>query len=117
MAKFYAHELVLGQVNLLFAVLAVLGIVWLRRGADAAAGLLFALAVVVKPYAMIFAPWLATRRNRLAFAAMVAGLAMLLVLPATRYGWDGNLHLLSDWWRHGHVDDGAEPRESRQRVA
>jgi Glycosyltransferase family 87 len=98
MAKFYAHELVLGQVNLLFAVLVVLGIVWLRRGADAAAGLLFALAVVVKPYAIIFAPWLATRRNRMAFAAMIAGLAMLLVLPATRYGWDGNLHLLGDWW-------------------
>ena len=98
MAKFYAHELVLGQVNLLFAVLVVLGIVWLRRGADAAAGLLFALAVVVKPYAIIFAPWLATRRNRMAFAAMIAGLVMLLVLPATRYGWDGNLHLLGDWW-------------------
>ena len=98
MAKFYAHELVLGQVNLLFAVLVVLGIVWLRRGADAAAGLLFALAVVVKPYAILFAPWLATRRNRMAFAAMIAGLVMLLVLPATRYGWDGNLHLLGDWW-------------------
>src|SRR5262249_13184688 len=30
MAKFYAHELVLGQVNLLFGVLAVLAIVWLE---------------------------------------------------------------------------------------
>src|SRR4051794_15855462 len=32
MAKFYAHELVLGQVNLLFAVIVTLAIVWLRRG-------------------------------------------------------------------------------------
>ena len=31
MAKFYAHELVLGQVNLLFGVLVALAIVWLRR--------------------------------------------------------------------------------------
>ena len=37
MAKFYAHELVLGQVNLLFGVLVVLAIVWLRSGKDAAA--------------------------------------------------------------------------------
>jgi hypothetical protein len=99
MAKFYAHELVLGQVNLLFGAIVVLAVVWLLRGRDAAAGLLFALAVVVKPYAAIFAPWLATRRNRAAFLAMAAGLAVLLVLPAARYGWNGNLHLLGDWWR------------------
>ena len=56
MAKFYAHELVLGQVNLLFAVLVVLAIVWMRSGRDAAApASLLALAVVVKPYAVIFA--------------------------------------------------------------
>jgi glycosyl transferase family 87 len=98
MAKFYAHELVLGQVNLLFAVLVVLAIVWMRSGKDAAAGLLLALAVVVKPYAMIFAPWLATRRNRTAFLTMAGGLLVLLLLPAARYGWDGNLRLLGDWW-------------------
>jgi hypothetical protein len=99
MAKFYAHELVLGQVNLLFAVLVVLAIVWMRSGLDAAAGLLLALAVVVKPYAAIFAPWLATRRNRTALLAMAGGLLVLLLLPVARYGWDGNLRLLGDWWR------------------
>jgi hypothetical protein len=99
MAKFYAHELVLGQVNMLFGVLAALAIVWLRAGRDAAAGLLLALAVVVKPYAAIFAPWLATRRHRGGFATMVAAVIVLLLLPALRYGWEGNLHLLGDWWR------------------
>ena len=99
MAKFYAHELVLGQVNLLFAVVTVLAVVWMRKGREAGAGALLALAVVVKPYAMIFAPWLASRRRRGALAAMVAGLAILLLLPALRYGWDGNLRLLADWWR------------------
>jgi hypothetical protein len=98
MAKFYAHELILGQVNLLFAVLVVLAIVWMRRGRDAAAGLLLALAVVVKPYAAIFVPWVATRRNRAGFATMAAGLVVLLLLPAARYGWNGNLQLLADWW-------------------
>jgi hypothetical protein len=99
MAKFYAHELVLGQVNLLFAVLVVLAVVWLRAQRDVWAGLLIALAVVVKPYAVIFLPWLATRQRRAAFPAMLAGLGVLLLLPVVRYGWDGNLQLLGDWWR------------------
>ena len=98
MAKFYAHELVLGQVNLLFGVLVVLAIVWMRSGREVPAGLLLALAVVVKPYAVIFAPWLVTRPKRTAFAAMCAGLLALLLLPAARYGWDGNVRLLSEWW-------------------
>jgi hypothetical protein len=98
MAKFYAHELVLGQVNLLFGVLVVLAIVWLRTSRDAAAGLVLAVAVVVKPYAAIFVPWLATRRDRTALAAMSAALLILLLLPAARYGWAGNLRLLGDWW-------------------
>lgn len=99
MAKFYAHELVLGQVNLLFGTLVVLAIVWMRKNRELGAGLLLALAVIVKPYAVIFAPWLATRRQRGAFVAMIAGVAVLLVLPVARYGWDGNLQLLGDWWR------------------
>ena len=99
MAKFYAHELVLGQVNMLFAVLAALVLVWMMRGRDAGAGLLLALAAVVKPYAAIFAPWLLTRRRRTAFVAMMAGLAVLLLLPVVRYGWQGNLTLLQSWWQ------------------
>jgi hypothetical protein len=98
MAKFYAHELVLGQVNLLFGAIAVLALVWMRQGRDAAAGFLFAFAVVVKPYAAIFAPWLATRKNRAAFAAMAGALIVFLLLPAVRYGWQGNLQLLGAWW-------------------
>ena len=99
MAKFYAHELVLGQVNLVFGVLAALAVVLMRQGREAGAGLLLALAVIVKPYAVIFAPWLATRRRRGALIAMTAGLILLLLLPAARYGWNANLQLLGDWWR------------------
>jgi hypothetical protein len=99
MAKFYAHELVLGQVNLQFGVLVVLAIVWMRRGRDAGAGVLLALAVVVKPYGAIFAPWLAAGRRMTTLAAMLIALALLLLLPAVRYGWTGNLHLLASWWQ------------------
>lgn len=99
MAKFYAHELVLGQVNLLFGVIVTLALVWLRAGRDSGAGLLLAVAVVVKPYAAIFFPWLGTRRDRTAFVTMAAAVILLLLLPAVRYGWSGNLHLIADWWR------------------
>jgi glycosyl transferase family 87 len=98
MAKFYAHELVLGQVNLLFGVIVVLALVEMRRGREWSAGLLLGLAIVVKPYAALFAPWLALRPNRTAFGAMAAGLVAALLLPTVMYGWTGNLRLLSDWW-------------------
>ena len=99
MAKFYAHELVLGQVNVLFAVLAVGAIVAMRDGREAAAGALLALSVVAKPYGALFVPWLATRRSRVALAVMSAGVVLLLLLPAVRYGWAGNLDQHADWWR------------------
>jgi hypothetical protein len=98
MAKFYAHELVLGQVNLLFAVIVVLAVLQMRRGREWIAGLLIALAIVVKPYAALFVPWLAVRPARTAFVTLAAGLVAALLLPAAIYGWTGNLRLLNDWW-------------------
>lgn len=99
MAKFYAHELVLGQVNLLFAVAVTGGIVCLARGQRWAAGALLAAAVVIKPYAILFAPWLLSRRDRLPFVTMAIGVAIVLLAPALRYGWDGNVQLHLQWWR------------------
>jgi hypothetical protein len=98
MAKFYAHERVLGQVNLRFAVVIALAIVCLLDGRRVAGGCLLALAVVVKPYGVLFAPWLLSRRDRVPFAAMIAGLAVALLLPAAVYGWSGNVRLHVDWW-------------------
>jgi hypothetical protein len=48
---------------------------------------------------VIFAPWLATRRRRAALLTMTAGVIAVLLLPALRYGWDGNVQLLGEWWR------------------
>jgi hypothetical protein len=99
MAKFYGHELVLGQMNGLFAVFIAGAIVALRHGREAAAGLQIALAIVVKPYAVIFLPWLIARRRPAAAAAAGAGTAMLLVLPAAVYGMRGNIELHRAWWK------------------
>ncbi len=99
MLKFYAHELVLGQVNVVFAVIIVGAAVSMRAGREAAAGVLIALAIVVKPYAVIFLPWLAARRRRHATIGAGAGVAALLAMPVVVYGVQGSIDLHLGWWR------------------
>jgi hypothetical protein len=98
MAKFFGHELVLGQVNLLFAVLVVSGVLAMRRLRDGLAAACFVAAVVVKPYGVLFLPWLAATRGWTAAAS--AALAMVLVLgaPVALYGMDGTIALHRAWW-------------------
>jgi hypothetical protein len=99
MGKFYGHEIVLGQVNALLAVLVLLALTALRRGREAQAGVLIALAIVVKPYAVIFLPWLAARRRWPSVAAALLGFAGTLALPAILYGLRGNVDEHRAWWR------------------
>jgi Glycosyltransferase family 87 len=99
LGKFYAHELVLGQVNMLFAVIATAMLLSLRTGREATAGGLAALAIVVKPYAVLFLPWLAGRRNLTSILAAGLGLIIALVLPVCLYGISGNIALHREWWR------------------
>lgn len=99
MAKFYGHELVLGQVNLLLVTSVLLAVHACLRGWPVVGGLLIALAIVVKPYAVIFMPWLVGRRDVRALAASLAGLAAVLVLPSLAYGVDGAIALHRDWWK------------------
>ena len=98
-AKFYAHELVLGQVNLLFAVIAVGVLLAIKSGREALAGCLVVLAIVVKPYAILFVPWLAARRQVPSIVTALAGFVAVLLLPALVYGWDGNIEQHRQWWR------------------
>ncbi|HET7221413.1 MAG TPA: glycosyltransferase family 87 protein [Vicinamibacterales bacterium] len=97
--KFYAHELVLGQVNILFAVVATTALLSIKAGREGEAGALIALAIVIKPYAVLFLPWLVARRQLMSVSAAFIGLAVALALPAIVYGFDGNVHLHREWWR------------------
>jgi len=97
--KFYGHELVLGQVNMLFAVVATAALLAMRAGREAAAGALAAIAIVIKPYAVLFLPWLVARGKIGSAATAIAGLAAALALPIVRYGFEGNLALHREWWR------------------
>ncbi len=99
MAKFYAHEIELGQVNILMAALVVAAVGQMRTGREMAAGLLIAAAIVVKPYAVLLVPYLAARRRIGSLAGAAIGLAIAVLLPVLTYGFAGNLTLLGEWWR------------------
>jgi hypothetical protein len=99
LGKYYAEDLVLGQINTLVALVAALALLALSRGREAVGGLLVALAIVLKPYALILAPWIAARRQRPSIVALGVGLLVAGVLPAFIYGLDGTVGLYRDWWR------------------
>jgi hypothetical protein len=99
MAKFYAHELNLGQTNILFGVVLVSALLAAQRGHAALAGALVGVAVFVKPYAVIMLPWLWPGTGLAGVAA--AGIVLLvgLLLPASVYGWGGNVDEVVGWYR------------------
>jgi hypothetical protein len=99
MAKFYAHELVLGQPNLLLGALLLATLLAVQRDRQVGAGLLLGLAVFVKPYALILFPWLLITGRWRATAVATAAVAAGLLFPAVVYGWNGNLDLLRAWLR------------------
>ncbi len=99
MAKFYLHELNLGQTNLLLAVLLVGALAAAAQGRAGWSGALVGAGVFVKPYALILVPWLLFAAGPAAVAAFAATFAAGLLLPATVYGWSGNLDQVRGWYR------------------
>jgi hypothetical protein len=98
MGKFYGHELVLGQVNILFSMIVASGILLMRSGRDAGAAALFVAAVAVKPYAIVFLPWIAFVRGPRASLTAAGAVIALLTLPAALYGVAGTIDLHRAWW-------------------
>jgi len=98
MGKFYVREIGLGQSNVLMAVLALAAVASWRQGREVTAGALLAAATIVKPYAVLFLPYLAARRKWAGVASFCAVMLGALVVPAARYGWSGNVGQLDGWW-------------------
>jgi hypothetical protein len=99
MAKFYAHELNLGQTNVLLGVVLVSGLLAAQRGHALLAGALVGIGVFVKPYAVILLPWLLPGVGLQGVAAAAVVLAIGLLMPALVYGWTGNVNLVVEWYR------------------
>jgi hypothetical protein len=99
LGQYYVRELVLGQMNLVLVLVIISAVLALKAGREARAGWLVALAVMVKPYALILVPWLVARGQTPSVVAVVVGLAGAFALPAIMYGLAGSVALHVDWWR------------------
>ena len=99
LGKYYARELVLGQINLLLVLIVISAMLALKAGREAHAGWLVALAVMVKPYGLILVPWLIARGRTRSVVTVAAGMVVAFLLPATIYGLAGSVALHLDWWR------------------
>jgi hypothetical protein len=99
LGKCFVKELILGQTNLLFGVLSMSALLAARRDRRALSGLGVGLAVLVKPYALIFVPWLLLAAGVPALAAFAVVLMCGLALPVVTFGWHGNVSLLVSWYR------------------
>lgn len=97
MAKFYGHELVLGQMNLLFTVIVLCACLAAVNGRETTTGAVTALAIVIKPYAIILLPWLAGRRRIASLAAALVGLAIIIALPCIVYSVNETIQLHRNW--------------------
>jgi hypothetical protein len=99
MAKFYGHELTLGQANVLFGCVLVAALVAAKFHRPLLAGVLIGASAFVKPYALLLLPWLGFTYGFAAAGVCLAVVVAGLVLPAAFYGWTGNLDLLVAWFR------------------
>ena len=109
MGDLYGHELRLGQTNLFLTTVVVAALLAMKRArleparigrrAETLAGALIVVAVVLKPYAVLFLPWLIARRKAAAVIAAIVGMTFVLLLPVARYGFVSSMWLHADWWQ------------------
>ncbi len=97
MAKFYLHELNLGQCNTLMALLMLAGLWGLLRQRPLRAGGALAASAAVKPYPVVLLPYLIWTRRAAASVWFLAGMGACLLVPAAVYGFGGNLRELAGW--------------------
>jgi hypothetical protein len=97
--KFLVKELAFGQFNLPVGLLLLGAVMAAQAGRGLAAAALVAAAVFVKPYALVMVPWLVWALGWRPLAVFSLVLAAGLALPATSYGWNGNLDELRAWYR------------------
>jgi len=104
LAKFFLRELHLGQINALVTMI-LLFMIWflmhekntMPSQKDMYVGLLWGVATALKPYTLIFLPYLLLKKK---WKSLLTGLGFLffaLLIPAAFYGWRGNINILREW--------------------
>lgn len=101
LAKYFLHELRLGQINILVTLVMLFTTRALTKDEipkKAAAGFLAGLATAMKPYSAIFFPYFLVTRNWIALMTGMATLALAIVVPAVFYGWHQNIEMHQAWF-------------------
>ena len=98
LGKFFARELLLGQVNVWFAVIATSAFLAMKAGREMLAGSLIAFTIAIKPYGIILVPWLIARKKPASVLAVGLAGAVVCLLPAVLYGIEGTIALYRAWW-------------------
>ena len=97
--KFLFKELAFGQFNLPVGLLMVGAVIAAQQGRRLTSGVAVAAGVFVKPYALVWVPWLVRTIGWRALVSFTLVMAAGLALPVVSYGWEGNLTLLHEWYR------------------
>jgi len=97
LAKFYAREIELGQVNIHIILILTLMLLAVLNHKDVLAGLLWGFTLFFKPYALVFLPYFLLKKR---FKLVVTGIVMTilgLLSPVIFYGFNGNIVVLKEW--------------------
>jgi hypothetical protein len=101
LAKYYLHELRLGQINILVTLVMLVSIRALARPRtsprDLESGIAAGAAVALKPYAALVLPYFVLKREWRGLLMASAILVALLAVPAVFYGFEGNVTALRQW--------------------
>jgi hypothetical protein len=113
LGKYYAEDLILGQINTLVALAVTCTILAFATRREALGGALLAFAVVLKPYALILVPWVIARRRPRSIVALAIGLVICCALPLIFYSFDDTVALHRDWWHIVTTTTGATLLDNR----
>ena len=98
MADHLERELHLGNINLFLLIAAFWIFILLKKGRQVQAGLLYGLLLLFKPHFLILLPYFIWKKQWKASLFTVAFVSVGLLFPAIIKGWNGNLHLVHDWF-------------------
>lgn len=104
LAKFLLREIQLGQINAVVT-LVLLYMVWFltseKNGKpskrETYAGILWGIAMALKPHALIFFPYFLVKKKWRAFLSGLGFLFISLCIPSLFYGFRGNIEALKEW--------------------
>ena len=91
------YELHLGNINILLLLLSLYALYLLLKKKEWAAGLILALAILIKPHFLILLPLLFLRKRFIAISSCIAGIVFGLWIPSLYMGFNANMQLLAQW--------------------